>query len=114
MALNYEGMTVTVKDAPSGYTPPAVTTFNDWQYINQRIINVDTSTVQDPDPTTTFTALVGAVDTAVQAKLADFDVVGTVDAYANFRIATIQTGAKYGNDTEVYQCEVDVFVKTAL
>lgn len=115
MALVYEGMKVSVKDAPSGYVLPSVDGFSDWQYKLGMTILVLTSSVQDADEVTTFTALVAALEVIVQSKLADFEeATGSPTAYANMRTAVIVTGNKYGDDSENYQCTVDVFIKTLL
>jgi len=120
MAITNNGTIVTVPDGqlPSGYTKPTVTTFSDAEttYEN-RSFTVAKSAVENAVKVTTMTALVAAINAAVDALLAnDFVASNTVTAYADlksYRTDQIFPEKLLTDAVVNYICIVDVYVKTA-
>lgn len=119
MALTHNGTDVLISDVPSGYTKPSVTKFSDWENkYPARVISIAKSGVEDPSDTTTFTALIAALNSAIEALInTDFDTTGlTVTSYANLSILATNhnsDGVLYTDGAMNYLCTVDIFVKTA-
>lgn len=122
MALTHNGLVIglSTKDYPQGYIPPAVTTFEDNEFIYQeRVFTVLKSGVSDPSDATTFTNLVAQINTDIQTLLnADVDTTTlTVESFGRLKSITSNNAGTtstdfYTSTATSYQCAVDVLVKT--
>jgi len=120
MALTHNGTRVDVPAAelPAGYTKPSVTTFSDHEmkYLS-RSIEIAKGDVENATATTTMTAIIAALNTAIETLLgADFDeTANDVDSYAVLKSLSTnmtKTGVLFTNGAVNYVCVVDIYVKS--
>ena len=119
MALVSNGIDVSaVKDKPSAFSQtPIVGVSGD--YVKAYPISIDKATVDTTGtPDTNFTALVAAVDVAVQALVgADFDdTLNTVTMAGRITSFNLGGGSKYINtvNTSSYEANVEVDIAVVI
>lgn len=125
MAITNNGTHVTIPAdlLPSGYTKPSTTTFTDWNYKDELVLNVAKATVENSTRATTLTNIVDnvtvGIDAQIDAILAnDFVSSNTVTAYTEFykiesNIPVNATGSFYTDDAVNYVCYCRLYVKVA-
>ena len=109
MAITYNGTDVSaVPDKPSGFSQGAITGVTGADYSRTYAVTVTKVSVDTSDDVTNFTALVAAVDTAIETALTDFDATNTVTASGKVSSFNLEGGTKYDNatNTSSYTCNV--------
>ena len=120
MALTINGVQVRVKESQlptTTYVRPTVTTFTDYEYRLTKFYDIGKLGVDDPDPATTFGALITALQAAVNTDITnDFDVTNTVEAYIDLNDVGFNIdfdNAPYTDATASYRCNVTAYIKTS-
>jgi len=105
---------------PSGYTRPTVTTFTDYEYVNDLSLTVLKATVENATASTTMAniianATIGITKQITDILAADYLATATVTAYASLdSLSTNMATEVWLDDTAVsYTCTVKLYVKTA-
>lgn len=126
MAIVHNGTQnkIPVFQIPSGYTKPSVTTFEDYEYPRELILEVDKATVQNASAATTMAnifndAAIGLNKQIEDILAADFLATATVVAFAD--LESIRTNYSDLNSTSdylkttapKYLCTVKLFVKAS-
>ena len=125
MAITNNGTvnSLTANEKPDGYSDPVVTTFDDYEYINDVTLSVLKSTVESATATTTMAqiisnATIGITKQCLDIVTADFIAASTVVMYADWtglthNLAAISGNAPYLQDTAMsYVCTVRIYVKS--
>jgi len=125
MAITNNG-TVNALDSallPSGYTRPTVTTFTDWDYVSELVLEVDKVTVDNATKATTLANIIADGTVGITAQItailaADYLGTATVTAWTNFykistNIEPNVTSDFYNADLVTYTCSVRLYVKAA-
>ena len=122
MALIFDGIQIKLVSSkvPNAFVPIPVTGFEDGEYKTLNLeVPILKSLVENPDNEVAFTSLLAALDAAIQVTLtADFDVTGTVDAFAIWDFVLLDscggadTSSFYTDVAPNFICGVRVFVKT--
>jgi len=123
MALTFDGIQIKLVSSkvPNAFIPTPVTGFEDGEYKTLNLeVPILKSTVANPDNVVAFTALLSALDSAIQGILStDFDITQTVDAFAQWDFVLLDScgGADsssfYTDVAPNFICGVQVFVKTS-
>ena len=123
MALVNNGLDITTLpdgQVPSGAGSSPVTRFDDAEYIDNRVISVGKTGVEDSDKATTFDSIVNAIGTQVTAVItADFISTNTVTYFAEVlnitsnAVSNTSVGDFYTDAAVNYLCSVRIYTKTS-
>ena len=124
IALNGVKNSLTNNQIPTGYSRPAVTTFDDQESIAEYNLTVLKATVENSDPAVTMAnilndAVIGLTKQITDILDADYIATQTVTAWADFtHLSNNYTGISGEGDfltdtANSYQCKVILYVKTA-
>ncbi len=125
MAITNEGTvnSLTTNEKPAGYSDPVVTTFTDYEYINDVTLSVLKATVETATGAATMAAIIanatiGITKQCLDIVTADFIAASTVVMYADWtglshNLAAINGAGTYLKDTAMsYVCTVRIYVKS--
>lgn len=123
MALAFNGVSVELVSSkiPSAYVKTPVTKFADGEYTTiKKEYLIPKSSVENADASVAFTALVAALDTAIQTELSeDYTVASlTVTAYTDFNYLALDScgaadsSSLYTDTAPNFICGVTTLVKT--
>lgn len=122
MAIVNNGVKNSLPDGnlPSGYTKPAVTEFEDYEYTNDLKLTVLKSAVENANGAVTMAAIVADLVSQIDAILAaDYISTQTVDAWSdlismNNNYKSLRGDADWLTTTAAsYNCTINFYVKTA-
>lgn len=106
---------------PTGYTPPVVATFADYEYKRVLTLNVLKATVENASPAITMANIIANVTVGLNKQItdivvADFLTTPAVTTYGiltnlNTNIPIDQNNVYLGNTPVSYVCTVELYVK---
>jgi hypothetical protein len=126
MAITNNGTQNSLKplQLPTGYTPPTITTFTDWEYKNTLVLSILKETVDEATSVATMDAIfdnatIGLDKQVEDIVAADFLASATVTTYADLVILTTNVADVSSGDgtwlkstAESYIATVVLYVKT--
>lgn len=119
LTFNNTRVDLGASELPSGYTKPTITTFTDYEAkYSSYAITMTKASVENASASTTFTAILAALNVQLSAVLtADLNTAtATITAYAVLKTLRTNTNVDevfYTNGTTNYLLVVDIFYKTA-
>lgn len=107
---------------PTGFTPPVITDFNDFEYKRELNLNVLRSTVQNTNKATTLTNILDDATVGINKQITDIltaDYVGTNDVQVFSQLVSLgnniepSVNSDFFNAQPVsYTAKVIVYIKT--
>ncbi len=120
MALVSNGVQNDVKEGqlPDGQTATSVTEFTDYESTRNDTLTVTKADVDEADANTTFTAIIAAIKTQMDAIVtAEYDVTNTVTTYSSFTYISLNSDGKddvrFTTGAPAYSCRVTTYIKSA-
>ena len=125
MALTNQGTRVSISNQliPTGFVPPAISTFSDQECVRTLSLNVLKSTVENAAKETTLLNIIKDVAIGIEKQVddiiaADYIATNTVDYWTDFRVLgsniPVSKTSDFLNATPVfYIANINIYIKTS-